>query len=91
MSAIIIHALKGMFRQFGDLPQLLKKSYSDFFVWIIAFVATVALGVDIGLVVGILVNLFLLLKWALTPKLVTLAETDFQDLNVDPNSFHDVS
>ena len=57
LSAIIVHALKGMFKQFSDLPPLWHRSKMDLVVWVVTFAATVVLGVDLGLVVGVAVNL----------------------------------
>lgn len=57
LSAIIVHALKGMFKQFSDLPPLWRHSKMDLTVWTVTFAATVVLGVDVGLVVGVAVNL----------------------------------
>jgi MFS superfamily sulfate permease-like transporter len=56
----------------------------------VTFTATVVLDVQYGLVVGVAVNFVMLLYWALYPKVILLAETDFQDLNVNPEFFHDV-
>jgi len=57
LSAIIVQALKGMFKQFADLPGLVGKSKLDTFIWVCTFAATVLLGVDKGLLVGVFLNL----------------------------------
>ncbi|KAL5013174.1 hypothetical protein ScPMuIL_007444 [Solemya velum] len=54
LAAIIIVALKGMFRQIFELPRLWKVSKFDFSVWVVTLMATVLLDVDYGLLVGVL-------------------------------------
>ncbi|XP_068019860.1 solute carrier family 26 member 6 [Melanerpes formicivorus] len=49
LSAIIIVNLKGMFKQFSDLHMLWKSDRVDLMVWIVTFVATLLLNLDIGL------------------------------------------
>ncbi|NWH77979.1 S26A6 protein, partial [Piaya cayana] len=49
LSAIIIINLKGMFKQFKDLCTLWKSNRVDLMVWIVTFVATLTLNLDIGL------------------------------------------
>ncbi|KFQ77532.1 Solute carrier family 26 member 6, partial [Phaethon lepturus] len=49
LSAIIIINLKGMFKQFSDLCTLWKSNRVDLMVWIVTFVATLMLNLDIGL------------------------------------------
>ncbi|KAM7095730.1 LOW QUALITY PROTEIN: solute carrier family 26 member 6 [Ciconia maguari] len=49
LAAIIIINLKGMFKQFSDLRTLWKSNRVDLMVWIVTFVATLLLNLDIGL------------------------------------------
>ncbi|NWU67556.1 S26A6 protein, partial [Pterocles burchelli] len=53
LAAIIIINLKGMFKQFNDLPMLWKSNRVDLMVWIVTFVATLLLNLDIGLGVSV--------------------------------------
>ncbi|XP_067683915.1 prestin-like isoform X1 [Haliotis asinina] len=53
LAAIIIVALKGMFKQFLELKRLWKISVVDFMVWLVTWFATVLLDVDLGLGVGV--------------------------------------
>ncbi|NXW00325.1 S26A3 protein, partial [Fregetta grallaria] len=62
LSAIIIINLKGMFKQFNDLRMLWESNRVDLMVWIVTFVATLMLNLDIGLgasvVFGLLTVIF---------------------------------
>ena len=80
-----------MFLQFLDLPKLASKSILDTFVWIATFLATIILDVDYGLIVGVLINVFIILYWGISPNLNTIHETDFTDLHLDGKMYHDVS
>ncbi|XP_074646669.1 prestin-like isoform X2 [Tubulanus polymorphus] len=49
LAAIIIVNLKGMFLQFNQLKRLWRISKFDFAIWIVSFLATTFLDVDLGL------------------------------------------
>ncbi|NXT67980.1 S26A6 protein, partial [Chaetops frenatus] len=53
LAAIIIVNLKGMFKQFRDLCTLWKSNQVDLLVWIVTFVATLLLNLDIGLAASV--------------------------------------
>ncbi|NXO69201.1 S26A6 protein, partial [Phainopepla nitens] len=53
LAAIIIVNLKGMFKQFRDLSTLWKSNRVDLLVWIVTFIATLLLNLDIGLAASV--------------------------------------
>ncbi|NWR00142.1 S26A6 protein, partial [Paradoxornis webbianus] len=53
LAAIIIVNLKGMFKQFRDLKTLWKSNRVDLLVWIVTFIATLLLNLDIGLAASV--------------------------------------
>ncbi|NXC37344.1 S26A6 protein, partial [Campylorhamphus procurvoides] len=53
LAAIIIINLKGMFKQFSDIRSLWKSNRVDLMVWIVTFVATLILNLDIGLAASV--------------------------------------
>ncbi|NXD22211.1 S26A6 protein, partial [Spelaeornis formosus] len=53
LAAIIIANLKGMFKQFNDFCTLWKSNKVDLVVWIVTFIATLLLNLDIGLAVSV--------------------------------------
>jgi len=59
LSCIVVVNLRSMFLQFFQLPVLWKTSKKDFVIWLSAFFGVILLGVDLGLITGIL---FLLLS-----------------------------
>ncbi|NWZ10785.1 S26A6 protein, partial [Agelaius phoeniceus] len=53
LAAIIIANLKGMFKQFKDLSTLWKSNKVDLLVWVVTFIATLLLNLDIGLAASV--------------------------------------
>lgn len=53
LAAIIMVNLLGMFKQFRDIPSLWRTSKIELAIWLVAFVASVLLGLDYGLLVAI--------------------------------------
>ncbi|RLV99565.1 hypothetical protein DV515_00009727 [Chloebia gouldiae] len=53
LAAIIIVNLKGMFKQFNDLSTLWKSNKVDLLVWVVTFIATLLLNLDIGLAASV--------------------------------------
>lgn len=90
LSSIIVVALRSMFLKVREVVSFTRKSNFDGLVWTLAFVSTVILDVDYGLLVTFTVNVLSVLHSSLTPTVQVLAETDFLDLNIDPKCYHDV-
>ncbi|XP_038067579.1 solute carrier family 26 member 6-like isoform X2 [Patiria miniata] len=53
LAAIVVVALRGMFRQFRDIKVLWKYSKIDCMIWVVTWFSTMSLGVDYGLGVGV--------------------------------------
>ncbi|KHN82502.1 Sulfate permease family protein 3 [Toxocara canis] len=83
LSAIIIVALKGMFKKFGELKRLWILSTIDFLIWLVSFVATVGYDVMQGLVISIgfaLMTTVFRTQWSRWHLLANLEGTnDFRD------------
>ncbi|XP_077868454.1 prestin-like [Saccoglossus kowalevskii] len=58
LSAIVLVALKGIFKQVLDLPKLFKYDMIDFHVWWVSCVAVVLFNVDQGLLIGVGFSIF---------------------------------
>ncbi|KAM9468051.1 pendrin [Clarias gariepinus] len=57
LGAIVVANLKGMFMQVHDIPILWRKNKADCFIWVFTFAACIFLGLDIGLLAGVVFEL----------------------------------
>ncbi|KAM4652694.1 solute carrier family 26 member 6-like [Discoglossus pictus] len=57
LSAIVIANLKGMYKQFMDIPRLWKTDRYDLLIWLVTFLSTICLNMDIGLAVSVVFGL----------------------------------
>uniref|UniRef100_A0A8B9HFG0 Chloride anion exchanger-like n=1 Tax=Astyanax mexicanus TaxID=7994 RepID=A0A8B9HFG0_ASTMX len=53
LGALVIVNLKGMLMQFREIPYLWTRDKADFVIWMVTCVASIILGLDLGLAVGI--------------------------------------
>uniref|UniRef100_A0A3Q1IK67 STAS domain-containing protein n=1 Tax=Anabas testudineus TaxID=64144 RepID=A0A3Q1IK67_ANATE len=53
LAAIVVVNLKGMFMQFVDLPMLWRTNKVDLLVWLVTFISTILLNLDLGLAVSV--------------------------------------
>ncbi|KAL8593380.1 hypothetical protein ACOMHN_061420 [Nucella lapillus] len=83
LAAIIMVALKGMFKQFAELKRLWNISLIDFAVWLVAFLATVLLDVDLGLLAAILFALLTVIIRNQRPYVCLLGQVPGTDLYRD--------
>ncbi|ESO82306.1 hypothetical protein LOTGIDRAFT_134793 [Lottia gigantea] len=83
LAAIIIVSLKGLFLQFTELKRLWRVSKVDFSVWVVVFLSTVLLDVDLGLLVGLIFNLIPVLLRTQTPYTSLLGNVEGTDVYAD--------
>ncbi|KAK3730766.1 hypothetical protein RRG08_015683 [Elysia crispata] len=83
LAAIIIVSLKGLLKQFGELKRLWRVSKIDFSVWLVTFLATVFLDVDLGLLIGLIYNLVPILLRTQQPYHCLLGKLPDADIYVD--------
>jgi len=79
LACIIICALQGMLKQFGDLIRLWSISKIDFSIWLVAFVGTIAWDLMQGLVIGVgyaLLTVIFRTQWPQTVHLARIPDTD---------------
>ncbi|NWJ10141.1 S26A6 protein, partial [Crypturellus undulatus] len=79
LAAIIIVNLKGMFKQFTDFRTLWRSNRVDLTVWIVTFVATILLNLDLGLGVSVAFTLLTVIFQTQLPHYSVLghvADTD---------------
>ncbi|XP_026223382.1 prestin-like [Anabas testudineus] len=53
LATIVVVNLKGMFEQFVDLPMLWTTNKVDLLVWLVTFISTILLNLDLGLAVSV--------------------------------------
>uniref|UniRef100_A0A8C4RQC2 Solute carrier family 26 member 5 n=1 Tax=Erpetoichthys calabaricus TaxID=27687 RepID=A0A8C4RQC2_ERPCA len=53
LAAIIMVNLMGMFKQFRDIPSFWRSSKIELTIWLVAFIASLLLGLDYGLLVSV--------------------------------------
>uniref|UniRef100_A0A915C3V9 STAS domain-containing protein n=1 Tax=Parascaris univalens TaxID=6257 RepID=A0A915C3V9_PARUN len=83
LAAIIIMALRSMFRKLADLKRLWPASKIDFLIWLVAFATTVAIDVMEGLAISIVFALLTIIfrsQWPKSQSLASIPNTnDFKD------------
>ncbi|XP_054990115.1 solute carrier family 26 member 6 isoform X6 [Sorex araneus] len=79
LAAAIIVNLKGMWLQFNDICFLWKTNRADLMIWLVTFVATILLNLDLGLAVAVVFSLMLMVIRTQIPRysfLGQVADTD---------------
>ncbi|XP_060699275.1 chloride anion exchanger-like [Hemiscyllium ocellatum] len=80
LGALVIINLKGMLMQFREIGILWKKDKFDCLVWIMAFIAAVLLGLDIGLGAGVGFELLTVVFRTQFPQCSVLANISGTDI-----------
>ncbi|XP_033881018.2 pendrin-like isoform X1 [Acipenser ruthenus] len=57
LAAIVIANLKGMFMQVLDVPRLWRQNKTDSIIWVVTCAASIILGLDLGLLAGLVFEL----------------------------------
>ncbi|KAM8930372.1 solute carrier family 26 member 6-like isoform 2-T2 [Pelodytes ibericus] len=85
LSSIVIANLKGMYKQFMDIPILWRTNKCDLLIWIVTFISTICLNLDIGLAIAVVFGMFTVTFRTQLPRysiLGQVAETDiYRDLS----------
>uniref|UniRef100_A0A8C2MBQ1 Solute carrier family 26, member 6 n=1 Tax=Cricetulus griseus TaxID=10029 RepID=A0A8C2MBQ1_CRIGR len=83
LAAVIIVNLKGMMKQFSDICTLWKANRVDLLIWLVTFVATILLNLDIGLAVSIVFSLLLVVIRMQLPHYSILGQVPDTDIYRD--------
>nr|XP_012626656.1 solute carrier family 26 member 6 isoform X6 [Microcebus murinus] len=83
LAATIIVNLKGMLMQFADVCSLWKANRADLLIWLVTFVATILLNLDLGLAVAIVFSLLLLVVRTQLPHYSVLGRLPDTDIYRD--------
>ncbi|KAM5234301.1 solute carrier family 26 member 6 isoform 1-T1 [Hipposideros larvatus] len=83
LAATIIVNLKGMLKQFTDVCSLWKANRVDLLIWLVTFVATILLNLDLGLAVAVVFSLLLLVVRMQLPHYSVLGQVPDTDIYRD--------
>ncbi|XP_066900438.1 solute carrier family 26 member 6 isoform X14 [Kogia breviceps] len=83
LAAAIIVNLKGMLMQFTDICSLWKANRVDLLIWLVTFVATILLNLDLGLAVAVVFSLLLVVVRTQLPHYSVLGQVPDTDIYRD--------
>ncbi|KAM6169247.1 solute carrier family 26 member 6 [Rhynchocyon petersi] len=83
LAATIIVNLKGMLMQFKDICSLWKSNQVDLLIWVVTFVATILLNLDLGLAVSVVFSLLLMVVRTQLPRYSVLGQVPGTDIYRD--------
>lgn len=90
LASVIVVALKGMLVQVTSLKRFWNLSKLDGMVWIVTFLTTVIINVDVGLLVGVIVSLLTVMILGMKPYTCILGSVPGTDLYVDMKRYKKV-
>ena len=80
LACIIVVALFPLFKQFQVLPSLWRLSKADFSIWVVTWLSSIVLSLDLSLLVGIGWSILTIALTAMVGKGYTLGRGKHQDL-----------
>lgn len=90
LSTIVFVNLKGMFKQFTDVPQLWRTNKVDLLVWLVTFVSTILLNLDLGLAVSIGFSMLTVIFRTQLPRYSILGQVPGTDLYLETEIYKQV-
>lgn len=90
LGAVVIVNLKGMLMQFREVPYLWRRDKPDCVVWIGTCLASILLGLDLGLAAGLGVELLSVVLRAQFPRCCVLANIKGTDIYRDRKDYVDI-
>ncbi|KAM4022957.1 solute carrier family 26 member 6-like [Anomaloglossus baeobatrachus] len=79
LASVVVVNLKGIYKQFMDIPVLWRSNKIDLMVWLVTFVATMLLNLDLGLGVSVAFSLLTIIfrtQWPYYSMLGQVSSTD---------------
>ncbi|XP_076596416.1 solute carrier family 26 member 6 [Chaetodon auriga] len=87
LSTIVLVNLKGMFKQFTDVPMLWKTNKADLLVWLVTFMSTILLNLDLGLAVSVGFSMLTVIFRTQLPRYSILGHLSGTELYLDIDSY----
>ncbi|KAJ0037041.1 hypothetical protein NL108_016422, partial [Boleophthalmus pectinirostris] len=89
LGSVVIVNLKGMLMQFRDVPYLWRRDKPDCVVWVGTCAASIVLGLDLGLAVGVAIELIGVVLRTQFPRCSVLANIKGTDIYKDKKDYLD--
>ncbi|XP_030071984.1 prestin isoform X2 [Microcaecilia unicolor] len=90
LAAIVMVNLKGMFKQFADIAYFWRTSKIELTIWLIAFLASVILGLDYGLLVAVAFAVITVVYRTQSPQYRILGQIPNTDMYCDVDKYEEV-
>ncbi|KAM4901090.1 prestin [Sylvia borin] len=90
LAAIVMVNLKGMFKQFGDIMHFWRTSKIELAIWVVAFVASLFLGLDYGLLTAITFAMITVIYRTQRPEYRILGQIPSTDIYCDVDEYEEV-
>ncbi|XP_038578375.1 solute carrier family 26 member 6 isoform X3 [Micropterus salmoides] len=87
LSTIVFVNLRGMFKQFMDVPMLWKTNKFDLLVWLVTFMSTILLNLDLGLAVSIVFSMLTFISRTQLPHYSILGHVSGTDIYLDIDTY----
>ncbi|KAG8435936.1 hypothetical protein GDO86_007148 [Hymenochirus boettgeri] len=91
LAAVVVVNLKGIYKQFIDIPALWRSNRIDLLVWLVTFAATILLNLDIGLVVSAAFSILTVIFRTQLPRYSVLGKVHNTDIYRDVARFDQVN
>ncbi|XP_026696926.1 prestin [Athene cunicularia] len=90
LAAIVMVNLKGMFKQFGDVMHFWRTSRIELAIWVVAFVASLLLGLDYGLLTAVAFAMITVIYRTQSPQYRILGQIPNTDIYCDVEEYEEV-
>ncbi|XP_063783080.1 prestin [Pseudophryne corroboree] len=90
LAAIVMVNLKGMFKQFADIPHLWRTSRLELAMWVVSFLASVSLGLDYGLLVAVAFAIITVIYRTQSPQYRILGQVPNTDIYCDVEEYEEI-
>uniref|UniRef100_A0A8C5EQD7 Solute carrier family 26 member 6-like n=1 Tax=Gouania willdenowi TaxID=441366 RepID=A0A8C5EQD7_GOUWI len=89
LSTIVFVNLKGMFKQFMDVPMLWRTNKVDLLVWLVTFTSTILFNLDLGLAISIGFSMLTIIFRTQLPRYSILGNVPGTELYLDTNTYQE--
>ncbi|XP_041713971.1 solute carrier family 26 member 6 [Coregonus clupeaformis] len=89
LSCIVFVNLKGIFKQYLDIPALWKSNKVDLLVWLVTLACTILLNLDLGLAASIAFSLLTVIFRTQLPRYSILGQVPGTELYLDTDTYEE--